>query len=48
MKEIEVEVLNDSDCFELLQGFIKLRPDIWHEDIGAKSLRPGWNDAPRF
>jgi creatinine deaminase len=48
MKEIEVEVLNDSECFDLLQGFIKKSPEIWHEDIGAKSLRVGFTDAPRF
>jgi creatinine deaminase len=48
MKEIEVVVLNDLDCFELMQNFIRDKPDLWHEDIGAKSLRPGFTDAPRF
>lgn len=48
MKEIEVEVLHDLDCFELMQDFIKARPDLWHEDIGAKSLRTGFSDAPRY
>jgi cytosine/creatinine deaminase len=48
MKDIEVVVANDAECFELLQGFIKRSPEIWHEDIGAKSLREGFTDAPRF
>jgi cytosine deaminase len=48
MKEIEVEVLHDLDCFEMMQDFIKARPDLWHEDIGAKSLRTGFSDAPRY
>jgi cytosine deaminase len=47
MKDIEVEVLDDLECFELMQNFIKKSPEIWHEDIGAKSTREGYTDAPR-
>ena len=31
---VEVEVMNDPKCIELLETFIRERPDLWHEDIG--------------
>jgi cytosine deaminase len=31
---IEVTVLNHAACLELMQRFIRERPDIWNEDIG--------------
>jgi cytosine/creatinine deaminase len=37
LRESGVRVIDcDSQaCFELLQSFIRLRPDVWAEDIGA-------------
>ena len=32
---VEVEVLNDSKCRELMEAFIKKNPELWNEDIGA-------------
>lgn len=31
---VEVEVMNDPKCIELLETFIREHPDLWHEDIG--------------
>jgi cytosine deaminase len=31
---VEVIVLNDADCTELLSTFIHAHPELWHEDIG--------------
>lgn len=31
---VEVIVLNDADCTELLCTFIHAHPELWHEDIG--------------
>jgi cytosine/creatinine deaminase len=31
---IEVEVLQDPDCIQLMTGFINAQPELWHEDIG--------------
>jgi cytosine deaminase len=31
---VEVEVLQDPVCIELMQRFIAARPDLWDEDIG--------------
>ncbi|MER5883208.1 nucleoside deaminase [Streptomyces sp. NPDC001941] len=32
---VEVVVLDDPECVELMRGFIAARPDLWSEDIGA-------------
>jgi creatinine deaminase len=32
---IRVDVVQDSECIELMAGFIKARPDLWNEDIGV-------------
>lgn len=32
---VEVIVLDNRDCYELMQRFIRERPDIWNEDIGV-------------
>ena len=32
---VEVEVTNDSDCYELMQKFIQEKPALWNEDIGV-------------
>ena len=31
---IEVIDLDSPECFQLLSGFIKAQPHVWHEDIG--------------
>ena len=31
---VEVQVLQDPACIELMQRFIATRPDLWNEDIG--------------
>lgn len=31
---VELIVMNDSQCVELMRDFIRSRPDLWNEDIG--------------
>jgi cytosine deaminase len=31
---VEVTVLNDQDCIDLMEKFIKENPELWNEDIG--------------
>jgi cytosine deaminase len=31
---VDVQVLQDPVCIQLMQGFIASRPDLWNEDIG--------------
>ena len=31
---IQVEVVQDAECIELMTEFIKAHPDLWREDIG--------------
>ncbi|KFF49928.1 cytidine deaminase [Gammaproteobacteria bacterium MFB021] len=31
---VEVEVLDDADCRELMASFIDAHPEVWNEDIG--------------
>lgn len=33
---VEVIELDSSPCRELLEGFIRERPEVWHEDIGEE------------
>ncbi|MGS2719158.1 nucleoside deaminase [Paraglaciecola aestuariivivens] len=33
-KGIEVEVLQNPTCIQLMQDFIQAKPDLWNEDIG--------------
>ena len=37
-KNVEVVVVDSSECFDLMAAFIKKEPEIWKEDIGASSL----------
>jgi cytosine/creatinine deaminase len=46
-KDVEVVVLDDLECFQLMQTFIKRSPGIWQEDIGAYSLKDGFSSEPR-
>jgi creatinine deaminase len=32
---VRVSVLDDQECVRLMTEFIKLRPQLWYEDIGA-------------
>ncbi len=34
-KDVTLEVMNDQNCFDLLQRFIKENPALWAEDIGV-------------
>lgn len=31
---VELEIVNNARCIELMQQFIAARPDLWNEDIG--------------
>ncbi|WP_217477178.1 nucleoside deaminase [Stutzerimonas stutzeri] len=31
---VEIDVLQDTTCIELMRGFIAQRPELWNEDIG--------------
>lgn len=33
-KGISVKVLQNQQCIDLMQGFIKAKPQLWNEDIG--------------
>ena len=32
---VEVVLLDDPECFDLMSKFIAARPDVWNEDIGV-------------
>ena len=32
---VELDVLQDSTCIEMMQAFITERPELWNEDIGV-------------
>src|SRR3954470_1459972 len=34
---VTVEVIDDKECYELMQEFIALHPELWNEDIGESS-----------
>lgn len=36
---VDVILLNDADCIELMSRFIRERPDLWDEDIAGSSAR---------
>ena len=31
---VEVELINDESCIQLMADFIKAKPELWNEDIG--------------
>lgn len=31
---VEVEIVDDAECYQLMQDFISARPELWNEDIG--------------
>jgi cytosine/creatinine deaminase len=38
---VELEVLHNAECVELLKDFIHEHPALWHEDIGEMGAGPG-------
>jgi cytosine deaminase len=34
MRGVELEILNDPECIEMMQTFINEKPTLWNEDIG--------------
>ena len=32
---VDIQVVHDQDCIELMQSFIAGHPDLWNEDIGV-------------
>lgn len=32
---VEVQVLNDPECIEMMKNFISDKPELWNEDIGV-------------
>lgn len=32
---VELEVLNELSCINMMEGFIRDRPELWNEDIGV-------------
>ena len=33
---VDVQVVDDPDCIQLMQRFIRERPDLWDEDIAGR------------
>ncbi|RLD20602.1 MAG: nucleoside deaminase [Bacteroidetes bacterium] len=38
---VEVVVLDNPDCVEMMQKFIGEKPSLWNEDIGVEEFRSG-------
>ena len=36
---VEITVLNDPECVEMMRSFIEQHPDLWNEDIGVPKER---------
>jgi|SRR5215471_21278927 len=32
---VEIVVINDKECIEMMENFIKTNPELWNEDIGV-------------
>lgn len=32
---VELEILNDAECMQLMEDFIAAKPELWNEDIGV-------------
>lgn len=32
---VEVQVLNDQECIDMMENFIRKNPELWNEDIGV-------------
>jgi cytosine deaminase len=31
---VELEIVDDAECYQLMQAFIAAHPELWNEDIG--------------
>ncbi len=31
---VKIQILNNSECIDLMEDFIKAKPELWNEDIG--------------
>jgi cytosine deaminase len=31
---VELQIVNDEECIELMRSFIRNQPSLWNEDIG--------------
>lgn len=38
---VELIVVDDPDCIEMMSGFIKAKPELWDEDIGVPPAPEG-------
>jgi cytosine deaminase len=36
-RDVELEILDDPECFRMMQDFIREHPELWREDIGEMS-----------
>lgn len=45
-KGVEVQVIDDPECYELMQKFIIDKPEIWEEDIGNAGVSELYTKAP--
>ncbi len=34
-RRLEVEVMNNEECIEMMETFIREKPELWNEDIGV-------------
>jgi len=34
-RDVQLEVMHDESCFQMMKSFIAERPDLWNEDIGV-------------
>jgi cytosine deaminase len=32
---VEVEVVQDPECIQLMKDFIRAKPELWNEDVGT-------------
>lgn len=32
---VQLEIRDDAECIQLMEDFIRTRPELWHEDIGV-------------
>jgi cytosine/creatinine deaminase len=32
---VEIVVINDRECIDMMENFIRMNPDLWNEDIGV-------------
>jgi creatinine deaminase len=36
---VELSILDDAECVQIMQEFIRARPELWDEDIGGMHLK---------